>query len=202
MVVGIKRLSMILFRMFRYNKISFCLAFALTFLFLSFPFVAYADTPTELSVSATEQATELAIEIEIIDQPHDLVGVSGGDTVSLSVNATNVKSYEWFYYDYDSNKWVSASSWTGGTTDTLTFVVNQYRLNFSYKCVLTDYQNNTVETNTVHISQITIVNEDDDTSQTVDLQTIHYDLCLIVFLIAVILGFKIVHTFRVWGYQQ
>lgn len=185
--------------MYRYNKISFCLAFVITFLFLSFPFVAYADTSTEPSVSATEHATELAIEIEIIDQPHDVVGVSGGDTVSLSVNATNVKSYEWFYYD--NKKWVSASSWTGGTTDTLAFVVNQYRLNFSYKCVLTDYQNNTVETNTVHISQITIVDED-NTSQTVDLQTIHYDLCLIAFLVSVILGFKIVHTFRVWGYQQ
>ena len=187
--------------MYRYNKINFCLAFVITFLFLSFPFVASADTPTEEpTVSATEQATELAIEIEIIDQPHDIAGVAGGDTVSLSVNAVNVKSYEWFYYD--KNRWVSASSWTGGTTDTLTFVVNQYRLNFSYKCVLTDYKNNTVETNTVHISQITIVDEDDDTSQTVDLQTIHYDLCLIAFLVAVILGFKIVHTFRVWGYQQ
>ena len=73
----------------------------------------------------------------ITSQPANVIGKMG-DTVSFTVKASNVKSYQWEFCSAGQNTWQSlGSGFLGYNSDTLTIALtNNYRLTNSYRCKL------------------------------------------------------------------
>ena len=75
-----------------------------------------------------------------ITQQPELQFINEGESVTFSVEATGVKSYQWQVNM--GNGWINpsnASFWIGKNTDTLTFTPsNKTYANYQYRCVLTD----------------------------------------------------------------
>ena len=71
-----------------------------------------------------------------------------GATIQFHVDATNVKSYQWEFLK--EGTWKSASG-TGNNTATMTYVVNEARYTFEYRCKLTAADGSFVYTNTFKI---------------------------------------------------
>ena len=86
---------------------------------------------------------------EIVTQPVNAEGALG-DTVTFTVEATGVVSYQWQYCAVNSTKWVN---WAGQTTETMTLKLStENRMTNSYRCLLTDAQGNTLTTDVVTVT--------------------------------------------------
>ena len=92
----------------------------------------------------------------IITQP---VNVSGdlGDTITISVVANNVSSYQWQYNSTGSPSNWRNSSYSGNATDTLTFELIEARVGYQFRCKITGKDNSIIYTNVVTVT----LNEDD-----------------------------------------
>ena len=91
---------------------------------------------------------------EIIRQPQNAEGKIGS-TIVFSVEAANVKNYEWQYKEKGRNNWITFS-WQD-SYDTAEFklpILNEGRLTNTYRCKITGEDGNAVYTDEVEIIQI------------------------------------------------
>ncbi len=89
----------------------------------------YVDTPAALSITAQPQSYEGLV----------------GDMVDFSVEAEGEDlSYQWFYSSDDGANWWKSTA-SGATTATLSVELRAYRNGQMYKCVVTDANGETVE---------------------------------------------------------
>ena len=93
----------------------------------------------------------------IQEQPTDQNVATSGDTVTFTVIATGVKSYEWQYRTGDSGS--SPGPWraifsaaTGADTNSVSFPSNSTRAAYGYRCKMTDYDNVAHFTNKVNFT--------------------------------------------------
>ena len=92
---------------------------------------------------ATDTVTFNALKIT--SQPENQI-VPEGETVTFSIEAPGAVSYQWQMYN--GTKW-SKLSWTGATTDTLTFVSALKHNNRQFRCVVKDSAGNTLTSSEV-----------------------------------------------------
>ena len=78
----------------------------------------------------------------IIYQPKDAVG-DVGDTVTFTVVAMNVASYQWEVAKIGTNTWNNSGS-AGATTETATTVIANTTYNYRLRCKLTDADGNVI----------------------------------------------------------
>lgn len=89
--------------------------------------------------------------ILIIDQPVDQI-CNVGETVSLTVAAYgNNLAYQWYRYSESSGNWIKSTS-TGNDTPRFEFAMSSSMNGWRYKCVITDENNKTADTNEVVLS--------------------------------------------------
>ena len=85
--------------------------------------------------------------IQIVTQPENYVGLVG-DMASFSVEAEGEGlTYRWEFSQDNGTTWEKASS----TTNTLSFEFKAYRLNYLYRCVITDAEGNSITTDIVEL---------------------------------------------------
>ena len=87
----------------------------------------------------------------IIYQPKDVAGAVG-ETVTLTVVAMNVNSYQWQTAKIGTNTWANATS-PGNTTDSISITVRASSYEYRVRCKLTDSDGNIIYTNEVFITQ-------------------------------------------------
>lgn len=87
----------------------------------------------------------------IIYQPKDATGAIG-DTVTFTVVAMNVDSYQWETSKIGTTTWANATS-SGNTTDTITLTIASATYNYRLRCKLTDADGNIIYTDEVFIFQ-------------------------------------------------
>jgi len=98
-----------------------------------------------LGTSEFEDEVFAAGAMSIVSQPVDC-SVAVGEQATFTVEATNVASYQW---QYKSTKaWYNTSS-TGAKTKSITVDCTEARYNYTYRCILTDSNGNTMITNVV-----------------------------------------------------
>ena len=85
--------------------------------------------------------------VQIVTQPENYVGLVG-DMASFSVEAEGEGlTYRWEFSQDNGTTWEKASS----TTNTLSFEFKAYRLNYLYRCVITDAEGNSITTDIVEL---------------------------------------------------
>ena len=99
---------------------------------------------TQAAIHYTE-----AVALAIIAQPADFTG-KVGDTVRFTVEATGEGlTYQWQYLT-PSGKWVN-SGMTGNKTATLSMSFTEARLQYSFRCIVTDGSGDSAASNTVKL---------------------------------------------------
>ena len=93
-----------------------------------------------------------ATTLAITSQPTPQTVVEG-KTVTFSVTATGAKSYQW--QTYSNSKWNNLS-WTGATTNKMTFTSDTKYSGKKFRCVISDENNNKIATDTVVFKALTI----------------------------------------------
>ena len=89
----------------------------------------------------------------ITAQPTDQTG-KVGDVVTFKVEATGEGlTYKWVYRNNNIGNWYD-STYEGSNTDTQQVEVQSWRNNQHYKCVITDINGNTIESDVVKITMI------------------------------------------------
>lgn len=83
---------------------------------------------------------------EIVTQPVDS-NVLVGETATYSVEAIGAESYQW-YYSKDGKTW-RKSTLEGAQTDTISLKVAKLYLDNKYKCIVSDAEGNTLESDVV-----------------------------------------------------
>lgn len=79
------------------------------------------------------------------------------EEVVLSVNATGTElKYQWYWRQNESSEW-KASTFNGCDTNTMTFLAEPKRNGYQYKCIVTDINENTVETDIIPLEIIDAV---------------------------------------------
>ena len=79
----------------------------------------------------------------ILTQPTNQSGTVG-DTVTFSVVADNIKSYQWQYKRPDQAGFINTTGLVGYDTDTLTVPVTAVRNGWLFRCAVTGLDNNIV----------------------------------------------------------
>lgn len=79
--------------------------------------------------------------VVIIEQPSSVIGKIG-QTVTYTVVADHVESYQWLY-SKDGTNWYKSSA-TGSNTETLTVKISSTNQNYLYKCKMTGTDDNTM----------------------------------------------------------
>ena len=93
--------------------------------------------------TVNSSAAMLTVEIHITKQPQS-VTAAAGSTVNFSVRATGAGlTYQWQYKRPGTDKWYK-SSFTGAQTNTMTVPVIAARDGYQYRCVITDANGETV----------------------------------------------------------
>lgn len=95
--------------------------------------------------------------IVIIRQPQSQAAVAG-DTVTLSVEATGVASYQWQYISSQGQNWGNLT-WEGATAATMTAKMTAARLEYWYRCKLTGLDGSVVYTDVVYFAPIIITKQ-------------------------------------------
>ena len=98
------------------------------------------------------------VTFEIVTEPQDVVA-DVGDTVSFTVEATGVVSYQWQVRDEDEDTWSSAVE-VGNDTDTLQVTVAEASFSKLYRCHLIGADNTELNTASVRVLKDTIVLND------------------------------------------
>lgn len=88
----------------------------------------------------------------IITQPVS-VEADLGDTITFTVVANNVKSYQWQYKQSAGATTWRNSSYDGNNTATLTFELIEARVGYRFRCVMIGNDNSEITTNTVAVTQ-------------------------------------------------
>lgn len=106
-----------------------------------------SNTAGEEVISDAATLVQKTSVIEILAQPEN-VTCTAGETVKFTVHAAGEGlKYRW-YRSADGETW--AMTWlTGYNTAELSFLANTSRAGYAYKCVITDADGNTLETNAV-----------------------------------------------------
>jgi len=106
-------------------------------------------------VSSAARIVEPATELAITAQPEDYVGQIG-DTFSFTVEATgDGLSYQWQYSGNNGSSW-SKSGLSGNKTNTVTAEFTEARLQYLFRCVITDSRGNKVTSNAVRLEEATL----------------------------------------------
>ena len=107
----------------------------------------------ENSLTTKEVTLTAILPITITNQPVNFSG-QAGDTAVFSVTANgNSLKYQW--QTFKSGAWANCSNTDGARTNTLTLEAKSSRNGTIYRCVITDADNNTVNTNEVTMTVIT-----------------------------------------------
>jgi nitrogen fixation protein FixH len=107
----------------------------------------------ENSLTTKEVTLTAILPITITNQPVNFSG-QAGDTAVFSVTANgNSLKYQW--QTFKSGAWANCSNNDGARTNTLTLEAKSSRNGTIYRCVITDADNNTVNTNEVTMTVIT-----------------------------------------------
>ncbi len=107
----------------------------------------------ENSLTTKEVTLTAILPITITNQPVSFSG-QAGDTAVFSVTANgNSLKYQW--QTFKSGAWANCSNNDGARTNTLTLEAKSSRNGTIYRCVITDADNNTVNTNEVTMTVIT-----------------------------------------------
>ena len=119
----------------------------------------FAADGTGGSYTASVNATIPAIVIT--KQPQSVVA-SVNETVTFSVEATGVASYQWQYSPSQGTGW-SNLSWSGNTTAAVSGTLSMQNIQYLYRCKLTDANGNVIYTDHAGITEpmgnITIVSQ-------------------------------------------
>ena len=107
--------------------------------------------------TVTSDVATLHIRANIITQPKSQAAVAG-DTVTFSVEATGVASYQWQIYNDGSGTW-SDLTWEGAKTATMTRTLNVNTVTYKYRCKLTGMDGTVVYTDVVHFAPIIITKQ-------------------------------------------
>ncbi len=108
---------------------------------------AEGNTLTTRTVSITKPE-----KFEILTEPED-IEIQAGDTFQLTVEATGVASYQWQYSSNAGKAWYPIN-WKGGKSATFTSpAMAENRMDWVFRCVLTDAEGNTLTTRTVSITK-------------------------------------------------
>lgn len=92
---------------------------------------------------------------EIVEQPVDTL-VELGEKTKLTVVATGVASYQWIYSRNEGASW-RETTLSGNKTASLTLTGKDAYYDYIWKCVLTDEEGNTLETNAVRIVEPIVI---------------------------------------------
>lgn len=119
------------------------------------------ETDRDLAEQLTDLISECKTLIETINdnkfvphittQPVNYTGAIG-DTITFTVDATNVKSYQWQFNNYPNAGSWRTSTLAGANTNTLTFEFTSVRLNYQYRCQITGLDNSVIYSDAVHLS--------------------------------------------------
>ena len=118
---------------------------------------AYGNKETTNTISV------FASSLKITKQPTDLYGASG-DTVKAMIEATgNGLTFQWYFMNDGTDKW-SKSGFAGNTTRTMSIPVNATTTKRSFKCIVTDANGVSVESNAIRVkvSSLKIVSQPSD----------------------------------------
>ena len=107
----------------------------------------------ENSLTTKEVTLTAILPITITNQPVNFSG-QAGDTAVFSVTA-NGDSLKYQWQTFKSGAWANCSNNDGARTNTLTLEAKSSRNGTIYRCVITDADNNTVNTNEVTMTVIT-----------------------------------------------
>ena len=119
---------------------------------LQYSFRCIITNAQGLSVTSDAVKLEKLPVPVIVTQPENFVGQIG-DSASFTVEATgDGLSYQWQYLT-PSGKWVN-SGMTGSKTATLKMSFTEARLQYSFRCVITNAQGLSVTTNAVKLEKL------------------------------------------------
>ena len=96
-----------------------------------------------LAKAVKDALADLMSTMFIIYQPKDCVITAVGDTVVFTLSAMNVHGYQWQRTDDNGTTW-NNSTGAGNKTDSLSFTASNTNKNWSWRCVLTDADNNVI----------------------------------------------------------
>jgi len=88
--------------------------------------------------------------VAISAQPANVTGAVGS-TVNMTVTATNVYSYQWYYSNNGGSTW-GVTTMTGATTDTLQISITRNRNGYLYRCVLKGLDGTETVTNSAKLT--------------------------------------------------
>lgn len=121
---------------------------------------------TRLNNRLTALMESLGMQIIIITQPQSQVAV-GGDTVTFSVEAVGVASYQWqVQVQAASGNWDDLS-WEGATTATMTRTLNTTTVTYKYRCKLTAADGTVVYTDVICFAPILITKQPENVTAAV-----------------------------------
>ena len=85
--------------------------------------------------------------IAITTQPAD-INANAGDTVTFSVVATGVASYQWQVGGTNGANWTDLT-WTGSNSSSMSRTMNETNIKYVYRCRLTGSDGTVLYTNTI-----------------------------------------------------
>ena len=107
--------------------------------------------------------------LKIISQPSDVIADSG-DTVSFSLSATGTFiKYRWQISSDNGNSWKTATAFNGTYRTEISLTADEKYFGSLFRCVITDYFDNSITTNAVRLiqdnqEQFTVSTKDSDDS--------------------------------------
>lgn len=82
------------------------------------------------------------------------IGSAAGNSVKFTVKATgDVLTYQWQYRTTSTGSWVNCTN-NGAKTDTFTVLVESAKINYQYRCVISDLYGNKVNSNAVKVNEV------------------------------------------------
>lgn len=88
--------------------------------------------------------------VRITKQPVNISGALN-DYVYASLEAENVASYQWQYYNPGNDEWRN-TTYQGATTDTLRIRINATTITYKFRCIVTGADGTTITSNAMQVS--------------------------------------------------